>query len=95
MLKLGSSKDWPEALEMLTGTRKMTSEPLVEYFEPLMTWLKKENEGEKDNKWDDDCEQWKKQPDDETVSAASPFTRSIALTAIIGILSLLALSRTV
>jgi len=43
MLALGSSKPWPEALYELTGTRKMSSKPLLKFFEPLHKWLKEEN----------------------------------------------------
>ena len=43
MLALGSSVPWPEALEKITGTREMSALPLVEYFEPLMTFLEEEN----------------------------------------------------
>ena len=43
MLKLGSSVPWPEAMEKLTGRRKMDAGPLLEYFKPLLDWLEKEN----------------------------------------------------
>jgi peptidyl-dipeptidase A len=45
MLELGASKPWPEALEVVTGSREMDAGPLLEYFEPLQGWLEKENEG--------------------------------------------------
>jgi peptidyl-dipeptidase A len=45
MLSLGASKPWPDALEVLTGTRQMDARPLLEYFAPLRAWLKKQNEG--------------------------------------------------
>lgn len=44
MLSLGSSKPWPEALEIVTGQRKMTADALLEYFKPLHTWLEKKNQ---------------------------------------------------
>lgn len=44
MLELGSSKPWPDAMEKITGQRKMNSSGLLEYFKPLMDWLKLENE---------------------------------------------------
>nr|XP_053649845.1 angiotensin-converting enzyme-like [Cherax quadricarinatus] len=44
MLQLGSSKEWPEALEILTGTRKMDASVIREYFKPLELWLAKDNE---------------------------------------------------
>ena len=47
MLELGASKPWPEALEAFTGTREMSAKPMLEYFAPLMQWLKEQNKGEK------------------------------------------------
>uniref|UniRef100_A0A182QDG1 Angiotensin-converting enzyme n=1 Tax=Anopheles farauti TaxID=69004 RepID=A0A182QDG1_9DIPT len=44
MLALGSSKPWPEAMEVLTGERRMSAEALIEYFQPLYDWLVVENE---------------------------------------------------
>jgi peptidyl-dipeptidase A len=43
MLELGSSKPWPEALEAFTGTREMDGSAIIEYFAPLMAWLKAQN----------------------------------------------------
>uniref|UniRef100_A0A8C6WKM3 Angiotensin-converting enzyme n=1 Tax=Neogobius melanostomus TaxID=47308 RepID=A0A8C6WKM3_9GOBI len=43
VMKLGFSKPWPEAMAMITGQPKMTAQPLMEYFQPLITWLEKEN----------------------------------------------------
>jgi peptidyl-dipeptidase A len=45
MMQLGASKPWPDALEAVAGTREMSAEPMVAYFQPLLTWLAKENEG--------------------------------------------------
>ncbi|XP_029845535.2 angiotensin-converting enzyme-like [Ixodes scapularis] len=47
ILALGSSKPWPEVLGMLTKNRttKMDAGPLLEYFQPLLEWLRKHNEG--------------------------------------------------
>jgi len=44
MLKMGASRPWPEAMEKMTGQRKMSTQALREYFEPLEVWLKNENE---------------------------------------------------
>ncbi|XP_042206162.1 angiotensin-converting enzyme-like isoform X2 [Homarus americanus] len=44
MLQLGSSKEWPEAMEALTGGRRMDASVIREYFKPLENWLKKDNE---------------------------------------------------
>ena len=41
MLKMGKSKPWPKALKAMTGSEKMTVEPLKEYFRPLDLWLRK------------------------------------------------------
>ena len=43
MLKLGSSEQWEDALEKITGTRKMSSASLVRYFKPLLDYLEEEN----------------------------------------------------
>jgi len=40
MLKLGSSKPWPEALEQVTGQTVMDASAMLEYFKPLHDWLK-------------------------------------------------------
>lgn len=46
MLKLGASEPWQDALEKLTGTRRIDAAPIIEYFQPLMEWLGKENQGQ-------------------------------------------------
>jgi len=40
---MGSSKSWPDALEVITGVRKMDTTPIRKYFEPLEKWLIKKN----------------------------------------------------
>ncbi len=45
MLELGASRPWPDALEAITGSRQMDGSALVEYFDPLLKWLEKENSG--------------------------------------------------
>jgi peptidyl-dipeptidase A len=47
MLEMGASKPWPDALEAFTGSREMSGKAMLEYFKPLMEWLKKENKGAK------------------------------------------------
>lgn len=42
-LSLGSSKHWTETLDILTGTRKVSAQALLEYFKPLYEYLKSEN----------------------------------------------------
>lgn len=43
VMKLGFSKPWPEAMTMITGQPKMTAQPLMQYFDPLIKWLEAEN----------------------------------------------------
>ncbi len=45
MLAMGASRPWPEALEAFTGSREMSAEPMVEYFRPLLGWLREQNQG--------------------------------------------------
>ncbi|XP_051968866.1 angiotensin-converting enzyme-like isoform X2 [Xyrauchen texanus] len=42
-MKMGFSKPWPEAMTMITGQPKMSVQPLMEYFQPLIEWLEQEN----------------------------------------------------
>ncbi len=46
IMKIGSSVPWPETLEKITGCKSMSASALVEYFQPLIDWLKKENEND-------------------------------------------------
>ena len=43
MLSLGSSKHWTYALNLLTGETTANMDAFIEYFQPLLDWLKKEN----------------------------------------------------
>lgn len=43
MLKLGTSKPWPDALEAIVGSRDMSALPLINYFKPLIDWLDEQN----------------------------------------------------
>ena len=54
MLRLGSSQPWPVAMEAITGQPNMDAQALLDYFEPLHEWLKKENEGHPVG-WEDEC----------------------------------------
>jgi peptidyl-dipeptidase A len=45
MLEMGSSRPWPDALEAFAGTREMSAEPMIEYFRPLLGWLREQNGG--------------------------------------------------
>lgn len=46
MLTMGRSQPWPDALEKLTGTREMDASAIIDYFQPLMGWLKEQNQGQ-------------------------------------------------
>ncbi|MEP6341939.1 MAG: M2 family metallopeptidase [Maricaulaceae bacterium] len=43
MMELGSSKPWPDALEAFTGTRDMDGGAIIEYYAPLIEYLKEQN----------------------------------------------------
>lgn len=43
-LRLGTSKPWPDILEEMTGERTMNGRALMEYFEPLFTYLKQDEQ---------------------------------------------------
>jgi len=45
MLELGGSRPWPEALAALTGQHEMDATALLDYFQPLMVWLQRQNRG--------------------------------------------------
>jgi peptidyl-dipeptidase A len=44
ILSLGATRDWNTVLREATG-EGLTARPLVTYFEPLLDWLKKQNQG--------------------------------------------------
>ena len=46
LLSPGGTADWRELLKKSTGS-EMTAKQLVDYFEPLMSWLKEQNKGRK------------------------------------------------
>ena len=46
MLALGQSKPWPEALKVMTGESQIDASAMIEYFRPLLAWLKEQNHGE-------------------------------------------------
>jgi peptidyl-dipeptidase A len=47
MLEMGQSRPWPDALEALTGEKKMDAGAILEYFAPLKQWLDEQNKGKK------------------------------------------------
>uniref|UniRef100_A0A8C3XMN8 Angiotensin-converting enzyme n=1 Tax=Chelydra serpentina TaxID=8475 RepID=A0A8C3XMN8_CHESE len=42
-MKLGYSKPWPEAMQLITGQPNMSADALMTYFKPLTDWLAAEN----------------------------------------------------
>jgi peptidyl-dipeptidase A len=47
MMEMGLSRPWPDALEAITGERAMDASAILDYYAPLMEWLKKQNEGKR------------------------------------------------
>lgn len=45
MLSMGRSRPWPEALEVLTGEKRMDASAILDYFAPLKKWLDEQNAG--------------------------------------------------
>ncbi len=45
MLEMGASRPWPDALEAFTGSREMSGDAMIAYFQPLLTWLREQNRG--------------------------------------------------
>lgn len=72
MLKLGSSKPWPEALEQIAGTQKIDAQALLDYFKPLHDWLIEQNEGDVIG-WEEEC------PDGSFISKSGTVPTSISV----------------
>jgi peptidyl-dipeptidase A len=47
MLEAGASRPWQETLKLMTGEDHIDASAMVEYFQPLLTWLKQQNASEK------------------------------------------------
>ena len=45
MLEMGASRPWPDALNVIAGTRKMDGTAILDYFAPLEAWLNDQNRG--------------------------------------------------
>lgn len=43
MLEKGASQPWQDTLAELTGSPEMSGEPMIEYFQPLMSYLEEQN----------------------------------------------------
>ena len=50
MLEMGASRPWPDALEVISGSRKMDATAILDYFAPLVEWLEEQN-GERQCGW--------------------------------------------
>ncbi|MCY7354109.1 MAG: M2 family metallopeptidase [Lysobacter sp.] len=46
MLAKGASQPWQKTMKEITGGEKMDAAAVLEYFAPLQTWLKQQNEGQ-------------------------------------------------
>lgn len=46
MLSRGASEPWQDTFEQLTGTRSIDGTAIIEYFQPLMTWLEEQNKNQ-------------------------------------------------
>ena len=46
MLQKGASQPWQRTMKELTGGEKMDATAILDYFAPLQTWLKQQNEGQ-------------------------------------------------
>ncbi|PJK14479.1 peptidase M20 [Lysobacteraceae bacterium NML07-0707] len=46
MLSKGASQPWQQTMKELTGTERMDASAVLEYFAPLQTWLKEQNQGQ-------------------------------------------------
>ena len=43
MMETGASQPWQDTLEVMTGTREMDATAIIDYFAPLMEYLKEQN----------------------------------------------------
>ncbi|HIC35015.1 MAG TPA: peptidase M2 family protein, partial [Gammaproteobacteria bacterium] len=43
MLEMGASQPWPDALQVIAGTRDMDATAILDYFAPLQDWLDEQN----------------------------------------------------
>ena len=91
MLELGSSKPWPEAMELMTGQRSMSAEALMEYFQPLTDWLKEQNKGHPVG-WKEACPEGSLLRDgDKTVNSGTSRASAAVTLMILSVLSFLSL----
>lgn len=52
-MSMGASRPWPDVLRVATRgvTDKLDARPMLEYFKPLLLWLKVQNRDEKMIGW--------------------------------------------
>jgi len=43
VLSLGASRPWPQLMRIITGYSDIRADKLVQYFRPLMAWLRQQN----------------------------------------------------
>jgi len=43
-MKVGATRDWRQLIRQATG-QDLSARPMLEYFEPLLAWLKEQNRG--------------------------------------------------
>jgi peptidyl-dipeptidase A len=46
MLSLGASRPWRDALQVLSGETEMDATAILDYYAPLLSWLKAQNQGQ-------------------------------------------------
>ncbi|XP_069122365.1 angiotensin-converting enzyme-like [Argopecten irradians] len=78
MLKMGSSKPWQEAMKVITGSREMSVLPMMQYFDPLLQWLKEQNK-EENIGWSSICPTIIPSPDSPGSSSSSNKTNLNAI----------------
>lgn len=45
LLQKGSSQPWTQVMQEITGSPKMSTAAMQEYFQPLIDWLKEHSKG--------------------------------------------------
>jgi len=46
VMSLGASRPWPEIMKLISGYGDIRADRMLEYFRPLMVWLRNENRGQ-------------------------------------------------
>jgi len=45
VMSLGASRPWPDVMKLITGYKDIRADRMLEYFRPLMAWLREQNRG--------------------------------------------------